>query len=512
MRLSKLLDSLEIIKVDNLSDFEIEGITDDSREVRDGFLFVAVSGSRFNGDDFIKEAIERGARVIVTQSPDPYDSVGIPNHELPEKISFIKVKDAHKALWQLAAKFYDYPSGKVKIIGVTGTNGKTTITYLLESIFKQADYSCGVIGTINYRFNDTVIVASNTTPNSAFLQSMLCDMAASGVDYCVLEVSSHSLEQQRVSGVDFKYAIFTNLTSDHLDYHKNRLSYFEAKTKLFKMLNKESYAVINIDDPYGKELVRQTKANVITYGIDNPSDIKAQDLKLSLEGAEFKIKTSRGEFVVNTRLIGRHNVYNILSAVAVAISERVDLEKVIKGIYNLGRVSGRLEKIEGDYPFGVFVDYAHTEDALKNVLISLGNIRENRSHVFLPDSNQSSKKVRGRIIVVFGCGGDRDRSKRSKMGYIASKLADIVIITSDNPRGDEPHQIIQDILSGISKKNENVKIIPDRYSAIEKALSVAEKDDIVLIAGKGHEQCQIFRDREVHFDDRVVVKEVLSKL
>ena len=484
MELQDLIDSIEIAESYDLSGFEIKGITDDSRKLKQGFLFVAVKGEKEDGNSFIDEAIKKGAKAIVFQGS------GVRVKCLGEVI-FIEVKDARAALAKLAAKFYNYPSQKIKCIGITGTNGKTTIAYLLESILKQAGFNCGVIGTVNYHFNDKIIPAPNTTPNPIILESLLSQMCASGVNYCALEVSSHSLEQQRVAGIDFRYAVFTNLTSDHLDYHGNRLYYFAAKAKLFKMLNKHAHAIINIDDEYGLKLLKTTSAHVITYGIDNNSDVRAQDLKLASEGTEFKVTTAKGEFSIKTKLIGKHNVYNILSAIAVASSENISLENIVKGIESLEKVSGRLEKVEGDYPFSIFVDYAHTEDALKNVLISLSKIKHNK------------------IIVVFGCGGDRDRSKRPKMGYTASALSDFVIVTSDNPRCEDPDKITDEIISTIKK--ENFTVIPDRYSAIEKALFMAEMGDIVLIAGKGHEQYQIFNDKTIHFDDREAAKEILLR-
>lgn len=498
MRLKALIESLEVIKADNLSDFSVKGITDDSRKVQEGFLFAAVKGKKQDGNKFISEAIARGAKAIVTQcqvSPLTAGQASVPEcfgtGKCQDSISVIKVKDTRKALADLAAEFYGYPSRKIKCIGVTGTNGKTTITYLLESIFKQAGFNCGVIGTINYRFNHKLIPASNTTPNPVYLESILADMAGARVNCCALEASSHALEQQRVAGINFKYAIFTNLTSDHLDYHKNRNYYFAAKAKLFKMLNKDGSAIINIDDNYGRKLLKRTKAKIITYAIDRRADIRAEEIKLNFDGAEFKVATKKGVFLVKTKLIGRHNIYNILAAVAVALSEGIGRKDIEKGIYNLDKVSGRLEGISGDFPFKVFVDYAHTEDALKNVLISLGKIKKNR------------------VIVIFGCGGDRDRTKRPKMGRVASNLADFVVVTSDNPRTEAPDKIIKEIVSGIKKKN--FIVIPDRYLAIEKALSMAKADDIVLIAGKGHEQYQVFKDKTVHFDDRQVAGKILDE-
>lgn len=491
MRLKELIDKIGAREAGGLSSIKINGVASDSRNVKEGFLFVAFKGQRQDGNNFIDEAVKRGAKVIVTQYKVPSIPVCRGRSKYQDKIILVRVKDARKALADLAGKFYNYPSRKVKCIGVTGTNGKTTVTYLLESILRQARFSCGVIGTINYHFNDKVIPAPNTTPDAAFLQSMLSEMRDSMVDYCALEVSSHSLEQERVRGIDFKYAVFTNLTSDHLDYHKNRLSYFEAKAKLFKMLNKHARAIINIDDEYGLKLAGRSDSVIVTYGIDNKADVRAYDLSLSLGGTEFRVVTQKEEFKVRTRLIGKHNVYNILSAIAVSLSEGIRKEHILDGIAKLEKVDGRLERIKGKYPFNVFVDYAHTEDALKNVLISLSKIKHRK------------------IVLVFGCGGDRDRTKRPKMGYVASSLSDLTVITSDNPRNENPVKIMEEITSGFTK--ENFIVIEDRFAAIEKALSAAEEEDIVLIAGKGHEQYQVFKDKITYFDDRQAVKEILDR-
>ena len=483
MKLSRIIKNIKPDNIDNLTDFTLRGITDNSKDARLGFLFFAITGESLDGSDFIEEAIKKGAQAIVVSSDKKIKNINK---------TLIYVKDVRVSLSRAAAEFYGSPSTQLNCIGVTGTNGKTTITYILESIFKQVNINTGVIGTINYRFNDKVIKANNTTPSSLFLQKILSDMKKSNVSHCVLEVSSHSLEQERVGGINFKYAIFTNLSSDHLDYHKDKMSYFAAKKKLFKILNKDAHAVINIDDEYGQKLIKVAQANIITYSIDTPSDIRAEDLNFDSEGMTFNIVASNAKFKIRASLIGRHNVYNILAAFAVGFCENIASEDIIAGISNLEGVPGRLERIKGDYPFSVFIDYAHTENALQNVLATLGKIKQNR------------------LILVFGCGGNRDTTKRAKMGRIAEDMADSVIITSDNPRNENPQGIIKDILSGIKNKDK-CDIILERYSAITKALSLAEEGDIVLIAGKGHEQYQILKNKKIHFDDRKTAKNILDK-
>ncbi|PIQ88276.1 MAG: UDP-N-acetylmuramoyl-L-alanyl-D-glutamate--2,6-diaminopimelate ligase [Candidatus Omnitrophica bacterium CG11_big_fil_rev_8_21_14_0_20_42_13] len=507
MKLSELLNDVKISRLENFYDIEVKGLTDNSREVKDGFIFVALKGAVLDGNIFIEEALKNGAAGIVLEN-----NLNWPLKEINKQGLFntlIYAEDARRLLWQFASRFYGYPSREIRCIGITGTNGKTTTAYILESIFRQASissgcrkFNCGVMGTVNYRYKNNIINAPNTTPSPILLQSLLSKMVYSGVDYCVMEVSSHSLEQQRVGGIDFKCAVFTNLTSDHLDYHKDVSSYFGAKAKLFKILKKDAVAVINADDAYGQLLLKLPHEKVFTYAIDSHADYMAYGLEFDFNGSRFNVAMPSGDIRINSKLIGRHNVYNILAAIAAAASEGVDLDDIIKGINDLIVVEGRLQKIEGHYPFDVFVDYAHTEDALKNILFSLREINNARKN--------SSGKRRGRIIVVFGCGGDRDKTKRPFMGRIASSLADHVIVTCDNPRREDPDGIINEIIGGMEKNN--FEKIVDRYQAIEKALYSAAAGDIVLIAGKGHEGYQIFADRKIDFDDRKAAKEILDKI
>ncbi|MDD4894970.1 MAG: UDP-N-acetylmuramoyl-L-alanyl-D-glutamate--2,6-diaminopimelate ligase, partial [Candidatus Omnitrophica bacterium] len=376
-----------------------------------------------------------------------------------------------------------------KVVAVTGTNGKTTITYLIEALLKEAGFMPAVIGTVNYRFKDKIIPSKNTTPGPLELQSLLADAVKENIDYTVMEVSSHALSQERVAAINFHSAIFTNLTQDHLDYHNTLEDYFQAKAKLFRDL-RGYFAVINNDDEYSRRLKEMIKGpEIITYGIDNESDIMAGGIKLGISHTEFILKSGKKEIRLETGLIGRHNIYNILATFAWASKEGLSEAVTMPALEKFNFVPGRLERIETGRDFSVFVDYAHTEDALTNVITSLRQITGNK------------------IIVVFGCGGERDKTKRPEMGRVVSELADYAIITNDNPRSEDPDDIIEGIKSGIKK--DNYCVILERKDAIKKALSEAMPQDIVLIAGKGHEDYQILGDKRIHFDDREVVKECL---
>jgi len=479
MKLQELIKSLDLSTL-AVEDFEVKGVTSDSRQVKDDFIFVAVNGNKMNGNLFIGEAIKNGARAVISDTR-------VKDNDYK---NFIHVNDSRLALARLAAELFSYPSRKMKVVGVTGTNGKTTVTYLIEHILRQAGYKTGVIGTINYRFDNKVILAKNTTPGPEFIQSLLAQMYNEDIRYVAMEVSSHALDQGRVNGVDFSTAVFTNLTQDHLDYHKDMEEYFRAKSSLFRNLNSGAMSIINKDDPYAQRLINLTGSRVVTYSLKQPADISASKIKLGMHGTSFYVSFPEAKMEINTKLIGRHNVYNILAAFEFAMQEGFDPEAVKRSVESFSHVPGRLEEIDLGQPFKVFVDYAHTEDALRNVIMSLKEIEHNR------------------IIVVFGCGGDRDSTKRPKMGYVASELADQVIITADNPRSEDANGIIADILKGIKKNN--YKIIADRALAIEEALKMAEENDIVLLAGKGHENYQVFKDRTIDFDDREEAKRCLA--
>ena len=469
-----------------LSDSKIQSIVSDSRQVIPGSLFVALPGVAAHGSAFIDEAIRKGAICIVTSREFSR------NKKIQdEKIPIIGVEDPLEFLKKALLHFYGNPSGTIKVLGVTGTNGKTTITYLLESILSQRNERCAVLGTINHRVGEKILVSKNTTPGLVDNHVYLSQMLNEKVGYCAMEVSSHALHQGRVDLIDFSTAIFTNLTGDHLDYHKDMENYFQAKSILFKRLSPQASAVINIDDPYGKRLFdltqASTQASILTYGLIDAAHVRAVNIQMQLTESHFTVIFPGGKLDIKTKLIGQHNVYNILACVAVCLSQGIDTEQIQKGVEKLHAVAGRLERIEEAIDFHVYIDYAHTEDALKNVLASLKKV------------NQS------KIILVFGCGGNRDKTKRPKMGKVASLLADWSIITSDNPRDEDPDVIIQEITDGFMKKN--YEVIVDRREAIHKALKSAKKNEVVLIAGKGHENYQIFKDQTIHFDDCEIVRE-----
>jgi len=467
-----------------IADIKIQGVTCNSKAVKKGFAFVAIKGNRQDGNSFIREAISRGAAVVVAERKFPLSKASA-------DVKVIAVKNTRSFFAEACAEFYGHPSDGVKVIGITGTNGKTTLSYLVEAIVKKAKYNCGVIGTINHRFKDKVIAAKNTTPSAEELQRLLSRMLAQGVGYCAMEVSSHSLDQERVRGINFSQAIFTNLTQDHLDYHKNFENYFQAKVRLFGMLSKTSWAILNNDDPYGRRLKKLTPAKVITYGLKNKSDVSAKNIRFGIQGSSFTLIAPRIRARMKINLVGKHNLYNILAAIAWGVSESIDF-KIIKSVCEeFTAPPGRLEKIAVPN-FTVFVDYAHTPDALYNVITALRPL------------------VKKKLVVIFGCGGQRDKLKRPKMGRIVTDLADQAIITNDNPRTEGPLEIIQDILKGIRKTN--YCVIPDRRQAIRAGLGLLQKDDCLIIAGKGHEDYQILKDKVLHFNDREVICECLRSM
>ena len=483
MRLGNILKGLEC-KLDNkTSRIDICGVTDDSRKVAKGGLFVAVRGYSQDGAGFIEGAIKKGVRVIVSEAD--FDS--------PKGVVKVAVSDARSAMSVIADNYYGRASRKLKMVGVTGTNGKTTITYILEGIIKAAGRQVGVIGTINYRLNNMVKPAKNTTPGSGELQSILSEMVKASAGYALMEVSSHSLDQGRVDRVLFDVGIFTNITSDHLDYHKTVDNYYKAKKRLFDKLKRFGTAVLNKDDKKVAALSRSLKCKVITYGINSDADVRAENVKLSADGTHFTVRTPDRSFEINTKLVGIYNVSNILASVAAAIALKIPVSSIVRGVESVSFVPGRLETIDEGQPFKVFVDFAHTEDALLNVLGLLRGV------------------VRGRIITVFGCGGDRDRSKRPLMGKAACGYSDHVIITSDNPRSEDPQAIMEEIERGIKGKFSNYEIAVDRRKAIERAISSASSGDIVVLAGKGHENYQIIKECIMPFDDRKVARSILKE-
>ena len=502
MKIQEIIKEVDLINVNGSMEREISSVCYDSRKVDNGSLFVAIKGLKSDGHNFLGEAIKRGARAVVVENNSQLPT---PDSRLP---TIITVRDSRKALALISANFYGHPSREMSVIGITGTNGKTTISYLINSILKVNGFKTGLIGTIDYRFDGEIIPSSHTTPESLDLQQLFKRIAGNGGKYCVMEVSSHSLELDRVYGTRFETGVFTNLTQDHLDFHGNLEKYFHAKARLFKEYELKK-AVINIDDPYGRRLIKDIKSErILTYGIKEDADVKADDINISINGLKFIANTLIGKLNIESRFLGMHNVYNILASVSTAILEGLSEKSIIKGIVLLETVPGRLEVINEGQDFTVLVDYAHTDDALKNVLKAAREIPHSK------------------IIVVFGCGGERDRGKRPLMGKAAVEYSDFAIITSDNPRSEEPSKIIDEIEKGIKNppqippllkggeggfSGERYIKIPDRREAIEYAINNASKGDIVIIAGKGHEDYQIFKDKKIHFDDREVAREAIKK-
>jgi len=483
MRLKKLIENLECLEVIHFQNVQIEGIAYDSRKVESGFLFVCIKGLSEDGHRFVSDAVRRGAAGIVCEE------AVCNGRKVPE----IVVRDSRSALSHVSAVFHQHPSGKMHVTGITGTNGKTSTSLLCEAILKETDKVCGVIGTISYRWGDRILPAGRTTPESLDTQQILEEMFNTGCRFVLMEVSSHALEQKRVQDVEFKTGIFTNLSAEHLDYHKNMEDYLKAKGKLFAGLGKETTAIVNVDDLYGAEIIRLSAGNILTYGIEGKPEIAASGVLLSPEGIVFVAHTPVGSCEMRMKLLGKGNVYNALAAISFGISVGSELEEIRAGLEKVEGIRGRFEIIWGG-DFTVVVDYAHTPQALEILL-------------------QSAKcVVSGKIILVFGCGGNRDKTKRSVMGGIAGSGSDLSFITTDNPRSEDPEEIIARIETGFHKLNKrNYRIVSDRKEAIREAISVAEKGDMVIIAGKGHETYQICKDTVIPFDDREVAREVLEE-
>jgi len=468
----------------------VSGIAYDSRSVSHGDLFVALKGLRADGTAFARQAIERGAAAIVSEQDRPADAA----------VPWIVVQDARLALAHLSAAFYRDPSREMRTVGVTGTNGKTTTAYLLASIFEASGVRCGVLGTVAYRVGPSpadVREATRTTPEAPDVQKLLREMVDHGCGACAMEVSSHALSLRRVDGTTFAAAIFTNLTRDHLDFHSDMEDYFRAKRRLFEMLPRDAPSLLNVDDPRGASLA-DAGGRPVTYAISRPADISPGPLSFSLEGLTFDVRTPRGTVHVRSSLVGRPNVYNILAAVSTAVALDLPFDAIERGLRALAGVPGRFEIVSRPADdVTVVVDYAHTDDALKNLL------------------ETARPLAKGRLITVFGAGGDRDRTKRPLMGAVAGSRSDVIVITSDNPRSEDPDRIIDEILRGVTQdtRREEMRLltIPDRREAIEKAVALARAGDLVLIAGKGHEKYQVIGGKTLPFDDVAVARDALAK-
>jgi len=483
MKLKDLLEGVPGVHFNGNEKQEIQGIAYSSKDVQPGFLFAALKGEKKDGFEYIDEALLNGAVAFLSEEPKPQ------NFER----TWIQAYDAREALALCSANFYSQPSQKMKVIGITGTKGKTTITYLLEEILKKSHFLPAVIGTISYRGPNIKISAERTTPEAPDLQRMLTEMLAQGVTHCLIEVSSHALDLKRVLGVGFDVALFSNLSGDHLDYHHSMERYFEAKKKLFFLNHEERTAVINYDDPWGKKLILQLSTAVVTYGLEPGALVRGEDFELTEKGIELSVKHPKGKLLVTSPLLGRPNLYNILASIAAALTLNIPEAAIKEGIAALQGVPGRFEKIENSFGLHIFVDYAHTDDALRNLLEYVRELKPKR------------------IILIFGAGGDRDKTKRARMGEVAGNLSDLTILTSDNPRSEDPLAIISDIEKGIKKTGtKNYEILPNRKEAIEHALSVGERGDYILVAGKGHENYQVIKDKIIPFKDADVIRSILE--
>jgi UDP-N-acetylmuramoyl-L-alanyl-D-glutamate--2,6-diaminopimelate ligase len=487
VRLAKLLRGVETRAVVAHGDLEISDLVYDSRQVKTGTLFVAIRGEKTDGNKYVSDVMGRGAAAILSEQEK--------TASIPAEFPWIQVADARKALAISAANFYMHPAEVLKLTGVTGTNGKTTTSYLVDSILRAAGCEVGLLGTIGYRLVREPLPAPNTTPESLDLQKYLAEIVRAGGTHAVLEASSHALAMNRLWGCPFAVAIFTNLTRDHLDYHKTFEEYFAAKRRLFEGTGAAAPAtgVINRDDEYGQKLVGLA-SRTLTYGLEPGADITTRKPVVSLSGIEFVAETPSGKIEIRSRLVGRPSVYNILAAIGAGVALDLSGEVIARGIAQLSEVPGRFERIDVGQPFLVVVDYAHTDDALGNLLATANELNTN-----------------GRIITLFGCGGDRDRTKRPLMGEAAGHASDIVVLTSDNPRSEDPLLIINDVIVGVQRTKAKLFVEPDRQKAIEVALDEARSGDIVLLAGKGHETYQVLRDRTIAFDDREVARAALRR-
>lgn len=489
MQLKHLLHAVHPVSVEGPTDREIVGIGYDSRRITPGMVFVAIPGRRMDGHDYIHNAIDRGATAVICER----------NGFVPQRATKIKVADGREALALASAAFYEHPSTRLKLIGVTGTNGKTTVAFMVKHLLEMAGVKTGLIGTIRYEVGDRVFPAQRTTPEALEVQQMLAQMIRAGCQACVMEVSSHALAQKRVRGVHFDVGIFTNLTRDHLDYHQTMENYFAAKKILFSTLEagpKPGGAVINLDDPYGAQLARETKVEVqLTYGVGGSARLRAHGIQLDSQGALMTVEFPGGQFACRVPLIGRHNVYNALAATGAGLLLEIEAPLIQRALETVAPVPGRLENVAPGLPFAVYVDYAHTDDALHNVLTTLREI------------------TRGRLLLAFGCGGDRDKGKRPRMGQVAAALADYTLVTSDNPRRESPAQIAAEILEGFAGAGQDrCRVELDRRRAIDDIVRMARGGDTVLIAGKGHETYQEYEDTVVPFDDRVYARESVEAL
>jgi UDP-N-acetylmuramoyl-L-alanyl-D-glutamate--2,6-diaminopimelate ligase len=486
MKLTDIFKNITTLRTQGDLETDIRGLCQDSRYVEPGNLFICVKGTKMDGHLFLEQAAAAGAVAALVE-------------DWPEQdygLVLIQVIQVNSVIKEVAGAFYGYPDQKLQLIGVVGTNGKTTSTYLMKSVLEAAGYRVGLIGTIANLIGNRVLEAKNTTPGTLELQKLFHEMVKDDVEYVVMEVSSHSIHQGRVTGLRFRSGIFTNITQDHLDYHQTFEEYLRVKTKFFSDLPATSWAALNCDDEHAGRIIPQTAARVLTYGIENPSDIKAESIKISPDGVGYTAVTPLGNLPLQLHFTGYFNVYNSLGVLTCALSLGIDLASIKRGLESTTGVPGRFEKVKaGQTGFTVIVDYAHTPDGLENILKTGRGLKPRR------------------LLLVFGCGGDRDRTKRPIMGALAANLADYTIITSDNPRSEAPLEIIREIENGFTQANPEAHYLleVDRAEAIRKIIWEAGPGDLILIAGKGHETYQQFADHTIHFDDREVAGAVLKE-
>ncbi len=491
MRFSELTSKMTGGRTFNEGDAEVTGIAYDSRDVEPGFVFVATRGGTFDGHDFVADALDAGAAAVIAER--------VVQSAVEAGVPCVVVDSGRRAMGEIAAPFYGYPSRELILIGVTGTSGKTTVTHLVQSVIEATGRRTGLIGTLGARIGDEILETRHTTPESVNLQRILRLMVDRGVQAAAMEVSSHGLYQGRALGCEFDCGVFTNIARDHLDFHKTPEAYLDAKLMLFRdypaMSGKPFVGVVNADDPAAEVFVKAAPGRVVTFGVESPADLRASNEVVTDRSVSFDMDY-RGSIVrVNLGVGGAFNVHNALAAAAVGVALGIDLGTIVAGLRQARGVAGRFESVDCGQDFGVVVDYAHTPDELENVLKTAKGLTSRR------------------LTVVFGCGGNRDRGKRPIMGRIGVEIADSVVITSDNPRGEQPEAIIDEILAGIAQSEMGrVDVISDRKEAIESAIDRAEPGDLVVIAGKGHEDYQIFADRTIHFDDREVAREKLCSL
>jgi UDP-N-acetylmuramoyl-L-alanyl-D-glutamate--2,6-diaminopimelate ligase len=503
VQLWQLLEGIEGVRLSGDPATSIRGLAYDSRAVEPGFLFAALRGQKSDGNHYVDQAIDRGAVAVLS---------GREARRGETRVAWARVENERRGLALAARNYYGRPDQRMRMVGVTGTNGKTTVCFLLESILKEAGLKPCLLGTVLYRYNRDETKAGRTTPESLDLHRLLDRYATAGARSCAMEISSHALALDRVAGIEFEAAVFTNLTQDHLDFHGTMDRYFEAKAILFRGLKSSAVAILNADDPHAERLRSLTPARVVTFGQSREADVRLESIDASIDGARLTLSiaptvalTGKGagtrSIEIRSPLLGRPNAWNIAAASAASLALGAPADAIVRSLLTVRGVPGRFERIDEGQPFTVLVDYAHTDDALKNLLAAVRDLRPRR------------------VLTVFGCGGDRDRSKRPLMGAAAGGGSDMVFVTSDNPRSEDPMAIIREILPGVRRtmgddprggsEEERCLVIPDRKEAIRRALSSAEPDDCVVIAGKGHETYQILGDRTIPFDDREVAREIL---